>query len=85
MFDKKSIYFGNSISEFNKIRNILEEHKVKYTYDIIDRQGTFLAPGTGVARSINGLSSMENSFEKLYEIKIRKKDYEKVANEIFCR
>ena len=31
MFDKKSVYLGNSISEFNKIRNILEEHKVKST------------------------------------------------------
>ena len=51
MFDKKSVYIGNSISEFNKIRNILEEQKIKYTYDIIDRQGTFLGPGIGVARS----------------------------------
>lgn len=31
MFDKKSVYLGSSISEFNKIRNILEEHKVKST------------------------------------------------------
>ena len=83
MFDKKSVYIGNSISEFNKIRNILEEQKIKYTYDLIDRQGTFLGPGIGVARSINGLSSEENSFEKLYEIKMHKKDYEKIANLIF--
>lgn len=73
-FCKKSFYVGNSMTEFNRLRTILEENNIKYSYSVMDREGSFIAPGRGVGRSVMGLSNHHD--EKIYKLEINKKDYE---------
>lgn len=73
-FDKKTVYEGTSIKEFNSVRNILELNHIKYDYKTIDLQHNSWLGRNGVTRSMGGNWGKIDSL--IYEIVVHKKDYE---------
>ena len=66
---------GYSLEKFNKVREILETEKIKYTYNIEDHSGD--AMGFGRIRSNTGSFGSNSNFEKMYSISVKKVDFEK--------
>lgn len=73
-FQKKVVYMGDSLKEFNKIRVLLETRKIKFKYNIISHDNVMLSPGLGTGRSVSGINS-SLSGNKIYEILVREQDY----------
>ena len=72
VFNSQILYSGNSSSEFNRIRNILDLNKIPYKYELINHENKLLF-GRGTTRSFGA------NFGKtqcIYEITICITDYE---------
>jgi len=59
----------------SKVREILENESIKYTYKVVNHSGQWL--GRGSTRSNLGSFGMNMDYEKQYIVSVKKKDYEK--------
>ena len=80
-FKNRTIFFGDSLSQFNKIRDILDQNHIPYKYRIHNSNNSF-SPGMGIPRSIGGntMSSVQNRYEILVS-----KQNEDLANYLISR
>lgn len=69
----KTLYIGTSLTECNKIRDILDHNKIKHKYTRTSHEQDFLAPGRGSSRSFGGNFS---NVSPVYEILVDSKDYD---------
>ena len=75
-FNRKSVYDGRSLADFNSVRNILELNKIPYKYKTVDlAHNSYLGPKTGVTRSLGG-NFADVSGSLIYEVFVHKDDYE---------
>lgn len=70
----RSLYMGNDLKQFNKIRDYLDCAHIKYRYKIIDTKNRW--DGRSNRSALIGYGS--NDFRIIYEIVIREKDYNKI-------
>jgi hypothetical protein len=73
-FNKEDVYIGYSMEELSKVRRILEHNGIKYSYNVINRSGQWLAQGT--MRGNFGNVGLNSQFEKQYVVFVKKKDSE---------
>ena len=78
IFNKKSVYLGSSMKEFNEVREILDHHDIKYKYKLSDRNTSSFFPGRGVTRTMYGTSPQSLNQGTTYEILVKEDDYELV-------
>lgn len=74
LFNSVSIYIGNDMKRFNRIRELLEANQIRYKYKVKNRMGQWVYHGT-----VRGhIGSVGLPTEKMYEyeILIHKKDKE---------
>lgn len=71
-FKNQTIYFGESLTAFNAIRDLLDENHIRYKHKIHNSSNAFMSPGSGISRSLGGnnISFVQNR----YEILVSKKD-----------
>lgn len=74
---ERTVYLGNSLELFNKVRNLLEDNKIKYKYDIKNHQTALMSPGRGTARTVVGSFGKLSEYDSLYEIKVNEKLFDK--------
>lgn len=67
-----TIYLGSSLDDFNKVRECLEQHKIKYKHKISNHNEAMIAPGHGCGRTLSGIKPQSN----LFEILVSKNDFE---------
>lgn len=70
-FFKKDVYIGYSMADLAKIREILKQEGIKYTYDVQSQLNR------GGARGNHGSFGMNMNYEKQYIVSVKRKDYEK--------
>lgn len=75
VFNKKTVYNGTSVSEFNHVREILEKNAISYKYQTTDLNHNAWLGDKGVTRSIGG-NFRDASQSLIYEICVHKDDYE---------
>lgn len=80
-FKNHTIFFGDSLSQFSEIRDILDQNHIPYKYRIHNPNGSF-SPGMGMRRSLGGntMSSLQNRYEILVS-----KQNEDLANYLISR
>lgn len=69
LFNKKDVYIGYSMEELSKVREVLENQDIKYTYKVINH--------SAATRGKFGSLGINMKYEKQYIISVRKDDYEK--------
>lgn len=74
-FNKEDVYIGYLIEELSKVREILDNEGIKYTYEVINHSGQ--STGKGSTRGNWGSFGMNMDYEKQYVVSVKKKDYEK--------
>lgn len=78
MFESsRTLYLGNSLSEMNRIRNILAAEKMKYKLKVMDHSNEWT--GHNTVRGIGGNSFVKEADRIQYEILVKQKDYEKAS------
>lgn len=77
-FNSESLWIGTDMKRFNEIRTQLEREGIPYKYKTKDLLAQPLYPTNGTIRSHVG--SLGNNANQMieYEIRVHKKDYEKV-------
>ncbi len=70
-FNKEDVYIGYSLADLSKIRGILAQEGIEYTYNIQSQLGR------GGARGHHGNLGLNMNYEKQYTVSVKKKDYEK--------
>lgn len=78
-FGKKELWLGNSMEHCTRIRRILDEAGISYTYRVSDRQGQLLLPASGTLRARTGSPGIRPGTEKEYRIFVKKADFDKAA------
>lgn len=80
-FNSESLWIGNNMQEFNRIRNILDDTDIPYKYKTRSHMNQMSGRG-GTRRSVMG--SFGNPSELLYEYEIivYKKDMDKAQYKI---
>ena len=73
---KVTVYLGESVDEFNRVRNCLDVHDIKYRYHIISHEDQVLDSRRGSIRTEWGTSGISDRQGKLYEILVSAKDAE---------
>lgn len=74
-YNEKTVYNGSSISEFSRIRNLLELNNIEYKYKTVDLGHNSYLGSQGVTRSKGGNFGNADS-SLLYEILVRKDNYD---------
>jgi hypothetical protein len=77
-FNKEDVYIGYSIEELSKVRNILDNEGVKYSYKVANRQGQWA--GMGTRRGTYGGFGINMDYEKRYTVSVHKKEFEKAKH-----
>lgn len=70
-FFKKEVYIGYSLVDLAKVRGILKQEGIKYSYNVnsqLDRGGS---------RGHHGSLGINMNYERLYIVSVKRKDYEK--------
>lgn len=68
-FCKADVYIGYSLEELSKVRAILKQAGIKYTYKVTDHSGW--------GRGRGGTFGLNPAYQKLYTVSVRKRDFEK--------
>lgn len=76
-FSPETLYLGNSLQEFNRIRNLLDVQKIRYKYTVIDHSNEWVGHNTVRGMGGRGLPGEENRIQ--YEILVKRKDHEKAS------
>jgi hypothetical protein len=72
-FFKEEVYIGYSMADLAKVRSILKQEGIKYSYDVqsmLDRGGP---------RGHHGSMGINMDYEKQYTVSVKRKDYEKAS------
>lgn len=72
-FNKKEVYIGFSMEELAKVRAVLTQGGIKYTYDVRSLLGR------GGTRGRHGSWGVNMNVEKQYSVSVKKKDYERAS------
>lgn len=80
IFNRISVYIGFDNTEFNRIREALELHKIKYKYNVKNQMGQWT--GRGTVRGNIGSAGQTSDLSYEYEIYVDKKDIEKAENAV---
>lgn len=75
----KTLYIGNSLKEFNCIRDVLDKNKIKYKFTQTSHEQDFLAPGRGSVRSFGANFSHS---APVYEIIVKEQDYDNAQYQV---
>jgi|GEM_PF-2335552 len=75
MFGMKTLYVGQSLDKYNKTLDILSANNIKYKTDVAGRSSQWL--GQGATRSNFAMTDANIKHDTMYEIKVKKQDYEK--------
>ena len=75
-FNRKEICVCQSMERFNEIRKILIEKNVKYSYRVIDRNGSNIV---GSQRGRTGTFGQNMNTSETYYIYVHKKDYDDIT------
>jgi hypothetical protein len=70
-FFKEDVYIGHSMADLAKVRSILQQEGIKYSYHVhsmLDRGGP---------RGNCGSFGMNMDYEKQYVVSVKRKDYDK--------
>ena len=78
VFNKKTVYNGTSVAEFNYVREILEKNNISYKYQTTDLNHNSWLGDKGVTRSIGG-NFRDPSQSLIYAICVHKDDYEEAV------
>ena len=73
-FLKEEIYIGFLIEELTKVRDILDQENIKYTIKVKYPSAQWAGPGT--VRGNFGSFGMNSTYEKQYQVFVKKKDAE---------
>lgn len=73
----RTLYLGNSLSEANRIRDILAIEKMKYKLKVMDHSNEWT--GHNTVRGMGGNNLMKEADKIQYEILVKQKDYEKAV------
>lgn len=73
----RTLYLGNSLSEMNRIRNILVAEKMKYKLKVMDHSNEWT--GHNTVRGMGGNNFAMEADKIQYEILVKQKDYEKAS------
>lgn len=71
-WNRKEVFIGNSLQEFNETRNILVFNGIKYKYRIVDNSGS-----GGLRRT--GNFGMNMDYLKTYYIYVHRDDYARAS------
>ena len=77
-WNRKEVYVGTSLDEFNNLRDLLSERNIKYKTRIVDRSS---ANAVGSSRARVGTSGQNLELAYTYYIYVHKDDYQ-AASEI---
>ena len=72
-FNRKEIFVGSSIDQFNNVRERLRQNNIKYTYRVMDRNSSNVV---GSQRGRTGTLGQDLNISKTYYLYVHKKDYE---------
>lgn len=72
-FNRKEIFVGSSIDQFNNVRERLIQNNIKYTYRVMDRNSSNVV---GSQRGRTGTLGQDLNISKTYYLYVHKKDYE---------
>lgn len=78
LVNKKDVYIGYSMEEVSKVREILENECIKYSYKVVNHSGQWLERGT--TRGNFGSLGMNMKYEKEHIVSVKKNDYEKAID-----
>jgi len=82
-FYSRCVYIGYDLKEFNRIRDILDENRVRYKYRVNNRLGRLSPDGAGTARGRMGSAGIPA--DQMYEYQIRVKDSDYIRTQhIIC-
>ncbi len=73
--DYESIYLGYSLSELERIKNILSKEKIVYKCRIMNHSGKWGLIGS--RRGLFGSNNLNMDYEKKYEVLVKSIDYKK--------
>lgn len=76
IFNRKEIYVGNSLIDFNEVRERLSKNSIKYTHRVVDRNSSNFVGGQ---RGRTGTLRQNLNTSKTYYIYVHKKDYDKAV------
>jgi len=75
IFNRENVYLANTVKDFDKVRSILDDEKIPYTYKVFSHSSQFSSRGS--KRGNFGNFGMREDYEKQYYIYVKKCDYKK--------
>ena len=76
-FFKKDVYIGYSMGDLAKVRQVLVNEGIKYSYNIHDHSGQWM--GRGTIRGNFGSAGLNMDYTKQYTVSVKRKDFEKAS------
>ena len=75
IFNRASVYIGRDMKEFARVRQILAQEKIDYTYRVDNKMSQWA--GGGTLRGRTGSLGQEGGLQYEYEVFVRKSDRDK--------
>ncbi len=69
LFNKEDVYVGYSLEQLAKVRGVLKNAGIKYSYKIVNHSGW--------GRGRRGSFGVNMDYARQYTVSVKKKDYEK--------
>ena len=80
LFNKENVYIGYSLEELSKVREVLENEGIKYSYKSVNRSEQW--SGLGTRRGKFGSYGINMDYEKQYTVYVHRKDFEKAKHQV---
>lgn len=74
VFNRRNVYNGFDMKEFNRIRDMLDLHHIHYTYHVNNRLGQWAGEGTIRGRTGNIGMKSEETYQ--YELFVHRREWE---------
>lgn len=74
IWNRKEVFVGNLLQEFNEVRDKLSFNRIKYVYKIVDSTSPSFFGSSARART--GTYGVNMDYTKTYYIYVHKNDYE---------
>jgi hypothetical protein len=74
IWNRKEVFIGNSLQEFNEVRDKLSSNRLKYVYKIVDSTSPSYFGSSNRARM--GTYGVNMDYTKTYYLYVHKKDYD---------
>lgn len=72
VFNRREVYVGFSMKDFGRMRSVLSENQIKYTYKVVSQYNDSRNRGAGTA-------GINLDFACEYYLYVHKKDYEEAC------